>query len=176
MSIHGAFNDLAVAAGGTADDSGTIIGAIDALNDALAGSDQEAAKTIEGAIRLLGEHINGGVKMDAVIELSADLKVPACTGTLVEGDFDAIREKAANNEPISVSVRQAAGESTVSVEYGNLYVYFNTYSIDPADHFLYVGACGIDLGSATPQVYVRPISVYEETVTVGTLVSLANSE
>lgn len=176
MSIHGAFNDLAVAAGGTADDSGTIIGAIDALNDALAGSDQEAAKTIEGAIRLLGEHINGGVKMDAVIELNADLKVPACTGTLAEGDFEAIRGKAANNEPISVSVRQVAGEAISSIEYGNLFVYFDTYSLDPANHFLSVVACGIDFSSTPPRVYVRPITVEEETVTLGNLTYLENSQ
>lgn len=60
MSIVSAFNDIAVAQGGTADTSGTLVGAIDALNDALAGSPQEAAKTIEGAINLLGENIGGG--------------------------------------------------------------------------------------------------------------------
>lgn len=59
MTIASAFNDIAVAQGGTAK-SGTISGAIDALNDALAGSDQQAASTIEGAVRLLGEHIGGG--------------------------------------------------------------------------------------------------------------------
>lgn len=30
------------------------------MNDALAGSDQPSASTIEGAVRLLGEHIGGG--------------------------------------------------------------------------------------------------------------------
>ena len=60
MTIESAFNEIAVAQGGTASTSGTIAGAIDALNDALAGSDQQAAVTIEDAIKLLGEHINGG--------------------------------------------------------------------------------------------------------------------
>ena len=60
MTIAQAFNDIAVAQGGTASKSGTIAGAIDALNDALAGSDQSAAQSIEQAVRLLGEHIGGG--------------------------------------------------------------------------------------------------------------------
>lgn len=60
MTIASAFNDIAVAQGGTAAKGGTITAAIDALNDALAGSDQPQAKTIEQAVRLLGEHIGGG--------------------------------------------------------------------------------------------------------------------
>lgn len=60
MTIAQAFNEIAVAQGGTANQSGTIAGALDALNDALAGSDQPQAKTIEQAVRLLGEHIGGG--------------------------------------------------------------------------------------------------------------------
>lgn len=60
MTIASAFNDIAVAQGGTAAKSGAITASIDALNDALAGSDQPQAKTIEQAVRLLGEHIGGG--------------------------------------------------------------------------------------------------------------------
>lgn len=60
MTIASAFNEIAAAHGGTASNNGTISGAIDALNDALAGSDQPAAQTIEGAVRLLGDHIGGG--------------------------------------------------------------------------------------------------------------------
>lgn len=60
MTIVDAFNEITVAQGGTPNYSGTIAGAIDALNDALAGSDQPSAQTIEGAVRLLGEHIGGG--------------------------------------------------------------------------------------------------------------------
>ena len=63
MTIAQAFNEIAVAQGGTANNSGTIAGAIDALNDALAGSDQEAAQTIEEAVRLLGSHIGGGASV-----------------------------------------------------------------------------------------------------------------
>ena len=60
MTIAQAFNEIAVAQGGTASTSGTIAGAIDALNDALAGSDQKSAQTIEDAVRLLGQNIGGG--------------------------------------------------------------------------------------------------------------------
>lgn len=60
MTIAQAFNDIAIAQGGTPSKSGTIAGAIDALNDALAGSDQQAAQTIEDAVRLLGQNIGGG--------------------------------------------------------------------------------------------------------------------
>ena len=71
MTIASAFNDIAVAQGGTASSSGTIAGAIDALNDALAGSDQESCQTIEGAVRLLGEHIGGGGSSVTVEALTA---------------------------------------------------------------------------------------------------------
>lgn len=60
MTIASAFNDIAVAQGGTAAKSGAITAAIDALNDALAGSDQQSAQTIEDAVRLLGQNIGGG--------------------------------------------------------------------------------------------------------------------
>lgn len=60
MTIAQAFNEIAVAQGGTPSTSGTIAGAIDALNDALAGSDQASAQTIEDAVRLLGQNIGGG--------------------------------------------------------------------------------------------------------------------
>lgn len=60
MTIASAFNEITVAHGGTASKSGSIAGAIDKLNDVLAGSDQPGAETIEQAIRLLGQHIGGG--------------------------------------------------------------------------------------------------------------------
>lgn len=60
MTIADAFNEITIAQGGTPNYSGTIAAAIDALNDALAGSDQDAAQTIEGAVRLLGQHIGSG--------------------------------------------------------------------------------------------------------------------
>lgn len=60
MTIAQAFNEITIAQGGTPSTGGTITGAIDALNDTLAGSDQQPAQTIEGAIRLLGAHIGGG--------------------------------------------------------------------------------------------------------------------
>lgn len=60
MTIASAFNEIAVAQGGTASKSGTITSALDALTDALAGSDQPAPQTIEQGVRMLGEHIGGG--------------------------------------------------------------------------------------------------------------------
>lgn len=71
MTIASASNDIAVAQGGTAAKSGAITAAIDALNDALAGSDQPQAKTIEQAVRLLGEHIGGGGSLGATIVFGA---------------------------------------------------------------------------------------------------------
>ena len=61
MTIADAFNEIAAAQGGEPNYSGTIAAAIDAVNDALAGSDQPSAQTIEGAVRLLGQHIGGSV-------------------------------------------------------------------------------------------------------------------
>lgn len=59
-SISQAFNEITTAQGGTPDTSGSITGAIDALNDTLAGSDQPKASGIAEAVTLLGEHIGGG--------------------------------------------------------------------------------------------------------------------
>lgn len=69
MTIADELNAIAVAQGGTASTDGTIAGAIDALNDALAGSDQERAKSIEAAIALLGQHI-GGASPTGTIEIT----------------------------------------------------------------------------------------------------------
>lgn len=60
MTIAQAFNEITVAQGGTPNGGGTITGAIDALNDTLAGSDQAQGRTIEDAVRLLGQHIGVG--------------------------------------------------------------------------------------------------------------------
>lgn len=70
MTIAQAFNEITLAQGGTPNAGGTIAGAIDALNDTLAGSDQQPAQTIEGAIRLLGAHIGGGVAPSGTIEIT----------------------------------------------------------------------------------------------------------
>lgn len=60
MSIAKAFNELAVENGGQASTQNSIASAIDALTDALAGEDVPASQSIEGAVRLLGQHIGGG--------------------------------------------------------------------------------------------------------------------
>lgn len=60
MTIASAFNEIVIAQGGDPDNSGTICGALDALNDTLAGEDNPAPRTIEQGVRMLGEHIGGG--------------------------------------------------------------------------------------------------------------------
>lgn len=57
MTIQSAFNEITDSLGGTPSLDGTIAGAIDALNDTLAGENQERGNSIEDAVRLLGEHI-----------------------------------------------------------------------------------------------------------------------
>lgn len=89
MTIASAFNDIAVAQGGTASKNGSIASAIDALNDALAGSDQPAAQTIEGAVRLLGDHIGGG---------GGDASTATVTYTLTGGKSNVYVEAAVANE------------------------------------------------------------------------------
>ncbi|MBR2804353.1 MAG: hypothetical protein IKE20_04320 [Eggerthellaceae bacterium] len=79
MTIASAFNEITANLGGTPSTSGTIAGAIDALNDTLAGSDQDAAQTIEGAIRLLGENVGGG---------DGDASTATITYTLTGGKSD----------------------------------------------------------------------------------------
>lgn len=89
MTIADAFNKISVDNGGTASKSGTIAGAIDALNDALAGSDQEAAATIEEAVALLGSHISsggGGATKHSITYLDASTLEPisACLSDKVK--------------------------------------------------------------------------------------------
>lgn len=72
MTIASKLNAMAVANGGTADKSGTITGALDALNDALAGSDYQTDKsTIETALDGLGANIGGGSQRGILIGVSA---------------------------------------------------------------------------------------------------------
>ena len=111
MTIAQAFNDIAVAHGGTASASGTIAGAIDALNDALAGSDQQAASTIEGAVRLLGNHIGGstptgtieitenGEGIDVTQYAYADVNVSGGSSDLAEAEVTIV-----NNSSVKVSI------------------------------------------------------------------------
>ena len=97
MTIASAFNDIAVAQGGTAAKSGAITAAIDALNDALAGSDQPQAKTIEEAVRLLGEHIGGG---------GGSLGATIVFGASTEG-----------GDPVMAEYRIGIGESVVATTF-----------------------------------------------------------
>ena len=121
MTIASAFNDIAVAQGGTASKSGTIAGAIDALNDALAGSDQQAAQTIEAAVRLLGEHIGGG---------GSSVTVEALTAT-ENKTYTAPEGKAYS--PVTVDVVEAKYTLSVSsdIEHGTIAYYAFTENFDP---------------------------------------------
>ena len=49
------------------------LGALDALTDALAGSDQPAPQTIEQGVRMLGEHIGGGSSFGSWIEVGCSV-------------------------------------------------------------------------------------------------------
>ena len=64
MTIASAFNDIAVAQGGTASKGNTISDALDALTDALAGENIPQGRTIEDNVRILGEHLSGGGGFD----------------------------------------------------------------------------------------------------------------
>ena len=100
MTIAKAFNEIAVAQGGTADTTGTIAGAIDAVNDALAGSDLPKKPRIEDGIRVLGQYIGGGGSFDysksvyiiaadscdAMIAADADLSKMMFTSSLSQGN------------------------------------------------------------------------------------------
>jgi hypothetical protein len=98
MSIHDAFNDIAVEQGGIASTDGTIIGAIDALTDALAGEDAERAKSIEGAIRLLGEHIGSAASSGTY---TFSIWNVDSTGTMAtDGDYATARASLTNAKPI----------------------------------------------------------------------------
>ena len=101
MTIAQAFNEITIAQGGTASTSGTIAGAIDALNDALAGSDQQAAQSIESAVRLLGQHIGGG---------GSSVTVEALTAT-ENKTYTAPEGKAYS--PVTVNVSGGGAESEV---------------------------------------------------------------
>ena len=102
MSIASAFNEITVAQGGTASKSGSITGAIDKLNDVLAGSDQPGAETIEQAIRLLGQHIGGGLQTATLTVVnntaaSVNLQVP----NIIEYEGDKILNNIATTKKSS---------------------------------------------------------------------------
>ena len=88
MTIAKAFNEIAIAQGGTADTSGTIAGAIDALNDALAGSDLPKKPRIEDGIRVLGQYIGGGGGQNVVVYFVEDYDgtIRQPEGTIKIGD------------------------------------------------------------------------------------------
>ena len=130
MTIAQAFNEIAVAQGGTASKSGTIAGAIDALNDALAGSDQPAEQTIEAAVRLLGEHISQGGGGGS------------CVGTLgrvFTGTTDAsVGDAAYPNTPMYVT-QMALGDNTALRCY---------YSLDDMSRsYIYAVASGLSVST-----------------------------
>lgn len=112
MTIASKLNAMAVANGGTADKSGTITGALDALNDALAGSDyQTDQSTIETALDGLGANIGGGgsalvpayiVNPQSVGEVEIDgyrYAVASFEDATFEFDGDTLSGKVANVRP-----------------------------------------------------------------------------
>jgi len=144
MTIAQAFNEIAVAQGGTASKSGTIAGAIDALNDALAGSDQPADPTIEGAVRLLGDHIGGG----------SGVTVEALTAT--------------ENKTYTAPEGKAYSPVTVNVAIGSP----NWYDITPIRFNTGIASSISDacvLSDASFENVISMISALEDTNTLGVL-------
>lgn len=135
MTIASAFNDIAVAQGGTASKSGAITAAIDALNDALAGSDQPQAKTIEQAVKLLGEHIGGGGgdTQYPVINYDYDTAVIDWTWKQVKDALDA------GKTPLILKANDNLAEVVTSAvqEEGfyNVYAWTTQYTAESADGF-----------------------------------------
>lgn len=109
MTIASAFNEIAVANGGTADNSGTIAGAVDALTDALAGSDVAQGATIEDGVRVLGEYIGGGGGVslgNAVYDtFYSSATIPVVGGNVPEDSYN-----------VGVAATNADGEPVISVE------------------------------------------------------------
>ena len=138
MSIAKEFNDLAVSLGGTADKSGTIAGAIDAVNDALAGSDQPAAQSIGAAIKLLGTQIEesseGGEDEFAVIKLFPEQSPEGQFYTEPQGTFlllsDFINEDAAFFEPDPELTTEEEVDGTTYTVYG--------YSVPAGEPIVYI--------------------------------------
>ena len=150
MTIVSAFNDITVAKGGTPNESGTIAGAIDALNDTLAGSDQPASDTIEGAIKRLGENIGGGGYDIAIAITKKDGSEFGKTGweyEIIDGSYDAMIEKYNAHIAPTISV------VTNNMETGSFYAYpYATVSGwydggEYADYFLLKCPRGFEDGS-----------------------------
>lgn len=120
MTIADAFNEITVAQGGTPNYSGTIASAIDALNDALAGSDQPAETTIEGAVRLLGQHIGGGSSVTVEALSATENK----TYTAPEGTA---------YSPVTVNVAAQPVQFDVETEHCSALFYVWSNDFDPSD-------------------------------------------
>lgn len=133
MTIASAFNEIAVAQGGTANTSGTIAGAIDALNDALAGSDQAAASTIEGAVRLLGSHISAG---------GGGGGGEAQTATLLVLEYDSSTQEAMPNNPGTIRYSGTYDIIEPSGEYTDEYGTYRKYDIAAGTNVLYFPPSG----------------------------------
>lgn len=88
MTIASAINAITADKGGTPNKGGSIAGAIDALNDALAGSDQPASMTIEAAINKLGENIGSGVTYGYLkpVQVTYDGTPSSADGALVTNE------------------------------------------------------------------------------------------
>ena len=99
MTIANAINDITVAQGGTASAGGRVTDALDALADALAGSDVPEGRTIEDNIAIVGQYIGGGGgfdydkhvyivaadSCDAMIAADADLSKVMFSASLSQG-------------------------------------------------------------------------------------------
>ena len=156
MTIADAFNEITIAQGGTPNYSGTIAAAIDALNDTLAGSDQPAALTIEGAVRLLGQHIGGGgVSFGSLQAVALSQLQPVIGGSI----YDTVSQVYEISSGGTVFVRGLGGVRSPIAAGLTVVCYANTQYTE-CDAYV----CGVDENyeytSATP---------WDGTVTVGSM-------
>ena len=173
MTIAKAFNEIAVAQGGTADTTGTIAGAIDAVNDALAGSDLPKKPRIEDGIRVLGQYIGGGgASFGPLQNVVVDFALPE-VGQEVTGAANIFSISsgetiiAGGNSVLPIGSPIAAGLTAVSLadaEYTECDAYVCGVGINEEDTFVYTSVEPWD-GTVT----VDSIEQYGSTYTTYTL-------
>jgi len=161
MTIAKAFNEIAVAQGGTADTTGTIAGAIDAVNDALAGSDLPKKPRIEDGIRVLGQYIGGGGAS------FGPLQMVVTEGVLptVENEYSGL----ASTFSISSGGTVIAGCNTLEPISSPIAAGLTAVSFAMAEYTecdAYVCSVGIDEEDAWVYTAVEP---WDGTVTVGSI-------
>ena len=147
MTIAKAFNEIAVAQGGTADTSGTIAGAIDAVNDALAGSDLPKKPRIEDGIRVLGQYIGGG-GLDGAGLIYISIVDAVLTFHILSGDKAIVQVTAYADEPYSVLAGLKIAVETASI---------GDFSVEYSEN----GTTSTLTPSGTTEIYGEEFTVFD---------------